>query len=1622
VEPDIAVLGTNLAEIADGDLTPTVVDGTDFGSNRVAVGYIEHTFTITNSGTTVLNITGVTTNGTNPEDFIVTNQPAASIGMGETTTFILRFDPVALGIRTATIHVNNDDANEADYDFVVTGLGVEPEIAVLGSNLAVIANGDITPAPEDGTDFGDVRVYDTTRDQTYTITNGGTTEMTVSGVMVDGLHAADFIVMNSPTVLVPMGGTTNFTIRFNPSVMGARLATVHVYSDDADESDYTFAIKGTGVEPEIAILGTNHIVIANGDTTPTIADGTDFGKVRVFEATSEHTFIVTNSGTTVLNISGMTTNGTNPADFIITSYPTATVAPGTTTTFAVQINPATLGLRTAIIHLLNDDEDEPDYEFTVQGIGVEPEMSVLGTNLTEIADGETGTSLINGTDFGAPVPMAGGGIHIFTITNSGSTALYMTGTPYVVITGHTNDFTVTAQPSASVATGATTTFTIQFEPVAMWGRTAEVYIVNSDADENPYEFTIRGEGPDNSYYNIFAPLANVRGHALDWGDYDNDGDLDLILAGYTGTSRVTEIYRNNGAFSFTPISPALPAIENGSLDWGDYDNDGDLDLAFSGYTGGPPITVIYRNDGGGTFTDITAGLTGVYNSCVAWGDYNNDGKLDLVVAGYTMEDNITYIYRNEGSDSFTNINANLPGATDVSLAWGDYDNDNDLDLLISGSTSGGKITRIYNNSGTGTRIYNNSGTGTFANSSISLPGVSHGQVAWGDYDNDNDLDLALNGYSTNGRMTRIYRNDSNTFVNIGAPLEGLWLSSLAWGDHEGDGDLDLIVAGSATNGPFALIYENIDNVFTNIAASITGIQNCAVAWGDYDNDGDLDIATVGIGDTGYASIIYRNYSATPNTQPTTPTNLSAYVTNVNQAVLSWDMATDAETPSTGLTYNIYMGSTPFSIDYDSPEANTTDGWRRVVSIGNVQCTPFWTAKDVPVGTSYWAVQSIDSAFAGSTFSTGSFVRAPLPDFMVTDIQVNRQPIVYGDEEEYGDTPYDEDPRDDREGREGGSDGPNWGKQYFDTQFSAFVTVSNAGESAGDAGMLSVWINQASQVVCGAVGDVSQAVGILTAGQSTQIVLTGIALAPAGTNIFRAFIDSECDTAETNELNNQATYDYIVIDPVPLEFTATARTNSVKLEWSAPYYSGASNNMVMIRWNTGTYPTGTNDGTLLYEGTNLTYIHTNLTAYETYYYRIWITLDGTTYVDPAIGTNTSVALPRPRPAQLLMRSSETFTQNSKQKSLCRMFLFNDDESGTIVTNDMPDTFSLASAWTIQGSGNFNTDMDGDEIVIRNSQGTLFLLYFDPDGNLAWDSDDTSTVYWTSATVGTDYSTNAASWSIDAVGDVNGDGQDELIMRSSDTFLAGGKTKADTRILFFTTNGTGRLQDTQPDPFAFSVNWTIEGMGNFNTHAINSSAESEQLLLSQGINGALYLLYFTDNGTLDWNASDTNSIYWTSWDTGSAYATNDPTLWSIQAIGDVNGDGQDEIVMQNSETFEQGGKTKAETKVLLYTQDGTGQLRGTQPDPFSFSTTWNIEGLGNFSTTNINGATSSDQLLLRKTADNTLYLLFFNADGSLAWDYDDTNSIYWTAYTLGSDYATNATSWSIQGIADYRGVQE
>lgn len=259
-----------------------------------------------------------------------------------------------------------------------------------------------------------------------------------------------------------------------------------------------------------------------------------------------------------------------------------------------------------------------------------------------------------------------------------------------------------------------------------------------------------------AFSNVHPGAAGAGFASLAWGDSNNDGQLDLAVAG----SNHLRLYGNAHAI-FTDLNLELGGAQLGSVEWGDVDGDGDADLAVTGeYNTGrsiEPVTRVWRNDGDHQFSEMSTGLPALSGSSLAFADYDNDGDLDAALCGFTPQGAMCRIYRNNGSGSFTDIGAGLVGLGAGGLAWGDYDNDGDVDLVIAG---------FYHDPQQGsqclTRLYRNDG-GSFTHVEVPFVAVHYASLAWGDYDGDNDLDLAISGVNCQYEpFTRIYRNNCPT--------------------------------------------------------------------------------------------------------------------------------------------------------------------------------------------------------------------------------------------------------------------------------------------------------------------------------------------------------------------------------------------------------------------------------------------------------------------------------------------------------------------------------------------------------------------------------------------------------------------------------------------------------------------------------------------------------------------------------------------------------------------------------------------------------------------------------------------------------------------------------------------
>jgi len=363
--------------------------------------------------------------------------------------------------------------------------------------------------------------------------------------------------------------------------------------------------------------------------------------------------------------------------------------------------------------------------------------------------------------------------------------------------------------------------------------------------------------------------------AAAWGDYDNDGWVDLFVSNHQPGAR-NWLFRNNSNGTFTKITSGSVVTDAATTPWGvswvDYNNDGWLDLIVASHNGSPSI--VYRNIGGGSFARETAAEVGSIatdvsiSHAVTCADYDNDGYLDLFAANGSLGQNFRdVLYRNQGNGSFIQVSNNLTTLILSSSlgSWCDYDNDGDMDLFV---THSGAV---------GNSLFRNDGAGHFVDATTNSGLVDIGEsigAAWGDYDNDGDLDLFVTNVRLNGAVIQnfFYRNlGDGTFARITTGelvTEQDRFVNCAWVDYDNDGWLDLFVTVTGQVAPVPggvnnRLYRNQgDGTFVKVTQGrLVTDQRYAgsSAWGDYDNDGFSDVfVTFGTIFTSDRSALYHN--------------------------------------------------------------------------------------------------------------------------------------------------------------------------------------------------------------------------------------------------------------------------------------------------------------------------------------------------------------------------------------------------------------------------------------------------------------------------------------------------------------------------------------------------------------------------------------------------------------------------------------------------------------------------------------------------------------------------------------------------------------------------------------------
>lgn len=214
--------------------------------------------------------------------------------------------------------------------------------------------------------------------------------------------------------------------------------------------------------------------------------------------------------------------------------------------------------------------------------------------------------------------------------------------------------------------------------------------VNNDVD---YVKLFRNEG-NLVFTEVTAGIQNMSAGQCHFVDYDNDGDLDISVMG----SNANILYRNDGTDTFTNINANLHPLSLCNSDWGDFDNDGLPDLVTSG-EGIETHSYLYKNVGNGQFAQITCPIPGVIAGSLFWGDYDNDGFLDILVTGAFTHygTKITRIYRNNGDFTFTQQTTPFPQVSSSKAIWADLNNDGKLDVILAGFNGSSYEACVFRN-------------------------------------------------------------------------------------------------------------------------------------------------------------------------------------------------------------------------------------------------------------------------------------------------------------------------------------------------------------------------------------------------------------------------------------------------------------------------------------------------------------------------------------------------------------------------------------------------------------------------------------------------------------------------------------------------------------------------------------------------------------------------------------------------------------------------------------------------------------------------------------------------------------------------------------------------------------
>jgi hypothetical protein len=421
-----------------------------------------------------------------------------------------------------------------------------------------------------------------------------------------------------------------------------------------------------------------------------------------------------------------------------------------------------------------------------------------------------------------------------------------------------------------------------------------------------------------------STIVQVQNGDADWGDFDGDGNIDLALSGIATTGRTSAVYRNNGDNSFSMLSSSdfLEGMGFSSVDWGDFNKDSKPDLLITGYYYAFKMTwdaEIYENMGDDFFFPLqSVTLPGAASSRSCWVDYNLDGYDDIFLSGTTAGSNyLTELYRNNKDNTFSRVTGSGLPIVIGGAAWADVNNDHLPDVVLTGADA--TFSNFF------TKLYKNNGDDTFTEI-VGVVANGGSGVDLHDLNNDGLPELLVGG--------RVFINHGGfSFTETLVYPESA--KSPACFDYNGDGFLDLIYFNKQSS---QLYLNNGDATFQQpIAFFLPNITLSHIDWADYDKDGDTDLFLIGADEKTkkpYSKILINARFSSSHVSPhLQSSNIEQGFNEENEYTLSW-------LNGSGQNRVVFMApsKSEITLPLDNTTYNASPDWKTPIRVnGNCIC-------------------------------------------------------------------------------------------------------------------------------------------------------------------------------------------------------------------------------------------------------------------------------------------------------------------------------------------------------------------------------------------------------------------------------------------------------------------------------------------------------------------------------------------------------------------------------------------------------------------------------------------------------------------------------------------------------------